>query len=79
MIEPCESGLFSLYINVEGKSYFCSFLEGEEDVIGFDLLNCKDFMKEVWFHPEMVEWRSRLLDTTQRNELKCRECPVFTI
>ena len=79
LIEPCESGLFSLYVNVEGRSYFCSFLEGDGKIYGFDLMSCKDFMREVWFHPEMKKWRQILLETTKNNDLNCRECPKYII
>ncbi len=78
-VEPCESGLFSLYLNVEGQSYFCSFLEGIEKIPKFDLMSCEDFMKEVWFNPEMIIWRQKLLETTKNNEFKCRECPKYII
>ncbi len=78
-IEPCESGLFSLYINVEGKSYFCSFLEGDDEIPEFDLINCDNFMKDIWFHPEMIKWRQKLLKTADKNKLNCRECPKYTI
>ena len=37
MIEPCESGLFSSYINVDGFFYPCSFNEKPE--WGFDVVN----------------------------------------
>ena len=78
-IEPCESGLFSLYVNVEGRSYICSFLEGDKNMPRFDLMSCRDFMSEIWFHPEMIKWRQHLLATTKNNELNCRECPKYTI
>ena len=53
MSEPCESfGLFSSYINVEGKYFPCSFVEGEgEWKEGIDVVNCDDFVKDIWFNP----------------------------
>ncbi len=78
-IEPCESGLFSLYINVRGKSYFCSFIEGEKDFSEFDLVNCKNFLNEVWFHKDMIKWRNNLLASSNQNKFNCRECLVFEI
>ncbi|MHA1273618.1 MAG: hypothetical protein ACTSVV_16430 [Promethearchaeota archaeon] len=79
LVEPCESGLFSLYINVNGISYFCSFLEGEPDIYSFNILECQNFLKDVWYHPKMIEWRKKLLHTSKSNDLNCRECPHFKI
>ena len=54
MSEPCESSCFSLYIDVEGKSYPCSFLEGENGFEGIDLLNINNFFKDVWFNVNII-------------------------
>ena len=71
--ERCESCLFSLYVNVEGKAFPCSFCEGEGDwKEGIDLLSAENFTKDVWKHPRFVEWRKNLL-------AKGRECPVFKV
>ena len=71
--EPCESGVFSSYINVEGKYFPCSFSEGETGYKeGLDVVNCNDFLKDVWFHPSTVAWRKKLLGN-------CRNCPIFDI
>jgi hypothetical protein len=72
MAEPCESGLFSAYINVEGKYFPCSFTEGEKGIKGIDLLKIKDFMKEVWYAPSVISWRKRLIGN-------CRSCPIFNV
>lgn len=37
-IEPCESTLFSIYIDVNGKAYPCSFSTGEMGMQGIDML-----------------------------------------
>lgn len=79
LVEPCESGLFSFYMNVKGISYFCSFLEGEPDICSFNVLECEDFLKDIWYHPKMEEWRTILLNTADKNELKCRQCPHYNI
>jgi MoaA/NifB/PqqE/SkfB family radical SAM enzyme len=68
-VEPCESGLFSFYINVEGKGFPCSFTEEGE---GIDLLTIDDFLSEVWFNPEIVAWRNNLLACG-------RACPVYNV
>lgn len=46
-IEPCESfAVFSSYFNVDGIYYPCSFAEKIFD--GINVLNCEDFVKDVW-------------------------------
>lgn len=71
--EPCESTLFSTYINVEGQMFPCSFAEGtpgwEE---GIDVAGCGDFQAEVWNHPRVLEFRSKLLG-------RCRNCPIYDL
>ncbi len=72
-VEPCESGLFSSYINCHGEFFVCSFAEGENDwQEGLDVLNCEDFLKDIWNHPRLELWRKRLID---RN----RECPIYDL
>jgi radical SAM protein with 4Fe4S-binding SPASM domain len=78
MTEPCESGLFSTYIDVEGTFFPCSFAEGFGDwQEGLDVLNCEDFMKDIWVHPKLVAWRKALIKNTDEN--KCRNCPLFEV
>jgi MoaA/NifB/PqqE/SkfB family radical SAM enzyme len=73
-VEPCESGLFSSYINVDGNFYVCSFAEGEDNwKTGLNVLDCKnhqDFLDKVWHNPRLVKWRKRLLDNN-------RSCPIY--
>lgn len=72
-VEPCESGLFSSYINCHGKFFVCSFAEGEDKWIeGLDVLHCDDFIKNIWDHPRLVAWRERLI----KNK---RECPIYDL
>ena len=68
--EPCESGLFSSYINCHGQFVYCSFAEGIEDEM--DVLNCDNFLQDIWFNEKTVEWRKRLL----QNE---RTCPIYDL
>jgi MoaA/NifB/PqqE/SkfB family radical SAM enzyme len=68
-IEPCESTLFSSYISVDSRFYPCSFAEEGE---GLDVVNCKDFIKDIWNHPTTIEWRNRLLSCN-------RNCPIYRI
>ena len=70
MAEPCESGLFSSYINCYGKFVYCSFAEGIEEEM--DVLNCNDFLQDIWFNEKTINWRKRLL---QNN----RCCPIYDL
>ena len=73
MSEPCESVCFSSYIDVHGKFAPCSFCEGivgwEE---GLDVVNCKDFLQDIWNHSKTVDFRESLLANR-------RSCPVYNI
>jgi hypothetical protein len=71
--EPCESGLFSMYCNSAGQFFPCSFMEGKDDwVTGLDLVNIKNFYKEIWNNKKVVQWRKRLLANQ-------RACPCYKI
>lgn len=73
MVEPCESSLFSFYTDVNGHYYPCSFCEGEQEwKTGLDVTNCKDFLKDIWFHPKTHSFREKLLKNS-------RNCPMFDI
>ena len=54
MAEPCESGRFSAYIDVKGNYYPCSFLEGTSSLFsniwtnGISVVDCNDFLEDVW-------------------------------
>jgi MoaA/NifB/PqqE/SkfB family radical SAM enzyme len=69
-VEPCESGLFSAYVDVDGLFYPCSF--STEAFTGFRVENCKDFLEDIWYSDEVYSWRNRLL----RN---CRSCPIHKV
>jgi len=69
-IEPCESTLFSIYINVEGKAFPCSFCEGVEGYDGVDV-------KDAWTSEEFKKFRSALL--ANKDENGCRNCPVYKL
>jgi len=64
--EPCESGLFSAYFNVDGKFFPCSFAEGTKGwEEGLDV-------EEFWGNSKIVKWRETLI--------KCgRVCPLYKI
>jgi len=72
-VEPCESGLFSSYINCYGEFFVCSFAEDEDDwKVGLDALGCEDFLKDIWHNPRLIAWRERLL-------LGKRACPIYDL
>ena len=85
MAEPCEAfGMFSSYINCKGYYYPCSFCEGESDwEDGLDVLNCNDFMKDIWFNEKVNKWRQIILQSSQKCDCEfkpiCRSCPIFSI
>ena len=77
MAEPCESGLFSFYCDVNGVAYPCSFMEGEGRwEKGINLLEIDDFKGEVWYNNKLIEWRENLLD---KNKKGCFDCPYYDI
>lgn len=72
-VEPCESMLFSIYIDVLGMVYPCSFSPGSKGwEEGLDAVNCSDFLNDIWFHPKMEQWRTTLLSGN-------RKCPLYKI
>lgn len=73
MAEPCESGLFSSYINCHGQFFVCSFAEGEDSWLeGLDVLGCKSFLVDIWYNERLVAWRDRLIAND-------RECPIYDL
>lgn len=77
LAEPCESDCFSAYINVDAKFFHCSFTEGEDSWKGIDVLNCDDFIRDVWNSSEACRFRQKLMDSTKRDG--CRSCPIFNL
>jgi len=84
-IEPCESTLFSIYINADAEVFPCSFTEGTEKwERGISMLEVNDFMKEVWFGQRLSEWRESLMASSKgcnqcTMQIHCRSCPAFDI
>jgi radical SAM protein with 4Fe4S-binding SPASM domain len=80
LVEPCESNLFSIYVDVNGKTVPCSFLSNEWEEIDLTKENMK---LEEWWNSELTKrWREKLLATaTTKDPLVygCRQCPVFDI
>lgn len=75
--EPCESTLFSIYVNSHGYMFPCSFSEeenrNEENWLeGLNILTCKDFKKDIWFNKRTQSFRQKLLENK-------RHCPIFNL
>ncbi len=70
VVEACEGSCFSVYINVDGVAYPCSFMEGQVTIKGISTLGAKDFLQDVWFSREFTEFREKLM-------LAGRSCPEF--
>mgnify|MGYP000439193913 CR=1 FL=1 len=77
MAESCESTLFSYYINVDGVGFPCSFSENTPDYKGIDVIECEDFVRDVWYGEETEKFRSRVINNKDRNE--CRMCPIYNL
>lgn len=83
MAEPCESTCFSLYVNVEGKYFPCSFSEGHDFgragdwSDGIDLTKINSFIPELWNNQKTLQFRNALLNNL--DELGVRKCPLYEI
>lgn len=64
-IEPCESTLYSSYINVRGEFFACSFAENEGEK-GLSVVECDDFLQDIWFHAKTRAFSEGVS--------KCRNC-----
>lgn len=66
-IEPCESTLYSLYIDVNGDFFPCSFspdTPGWEE--GLSVLKCNNFLTDIWNNEKTKQFRN--------NVIQCRGC-----
>ena len=78
MCEPCESGLFSAYINADGDFYPCSFMEGVDDWWrGLSVLKANDFIEDIWMNDKTEDWRNKLLKNVDLHGI--RKCPFYDI
>jgi len=77
MVEPCESTLFSYYINVDGIGFPCSFTEGNPAYHGVNVAECNDFIKDVWMGEEAVRFREAVLGNKDAHG--CRMCPLYDL
>lgn len=72
--EPCESGMFSSYVNCKGEYFPCSFCERstEKWMEGMNVLKCESFIKDIWSSENVKEWRNKLVACN-------RSCPIFNV
>lgn len=72
-IEPCESSVYSSYIDVKGFYYPCSFTPGTDNWNeGLDVLNCNDFLTDIWYNQKTKDFKSKLLNCS-------RDCILYKI
>lgn len=79
-VEPCESTLYSIFVNVKGEVFPCSFMEKEQGwEKGIDLTDekYKNYTTQVWNHPRVLEWRQNSLRCIDCNG--CNQCPHYEI
>lgn len=75
LCEPCESTLFSYYIDTAGYGFPCSFAEvlyESEEWNGVDVAGCQDFIKDVWNAEETKKFREQCIGN-------CRKCPIYAL
>jgi len=73
-VEPCESTLFSVYVNVLGVAYPCSFSEGV--CKGVSVID-NDFINGVWMSDAFISFRNKV--TGNKDENGCRMCPLYEL
>lgn len=74
--EPCESTLYSLYIDVNGDFYPCSFAtetDGWEK--GLSVIDCEDFIKDIWQHEKTKKFREKVINCRDCNQ----SCSIYEI
>ena len=79
-VEPCESTKFSIFVNVKGEVFPCSFMEKEQGwETGIDLTDDKyrNYTTQVWNHPRLLEWRMMSMKCVDCQG-KCK-CPHYEI
>lgn len=67
LVEPCESTLYSMYIDVNGDFYPCSFSTGTPDWDeGLSVIQCNNFIDDIWNNKKTKQFRESVI--------KCRGC-----
>lgn len=75
MVEPCESTLFSYYVDVDGKGLPCSF--SPDIVEAIDVVAAEDFLIDVWKHPTTEAFRYKNITSKDGND--CRNCVIYNL
>lgn len=90
LFDGCDSFRFSVYINVFGKVFPCSFVEGAPEwggkkdtknsscsthVTNLDILSCSDFCTDIWKSPAAIKFREQLSHSSDITE--CWRCSYF--
>lgn len=72
--EPCESSLFSIYIDTYGKFYPCSFSPKTKvwGDTGLDVLECNNFIEDIWYNDRTKAFRKTLIEND-------RNCTIYKI
>ena len=81
-VKSCESAIESMYIDVNGNFYPCSFCQGVKGwtTVGeTNVFDCEDFIKDIWNHPKTENFRRKLHLSAENNRYNCRECPMYSI
>ena len=72
-IESCCATRFSSYIDVECNYFPCSFTPSTPGwETGINVLECEDFIKDVWNNPRTIAFRNKLI----ANDCNC---PIYKI
>ena len=69
-IEPCESGSFSSYINIDAVFHPCSF--SNNCTLGIDVTKANDFLDDIWNARSTRDERNKI-------HLNGRSCPYFNV
>jgi MoaA/NifB/PqqE/SkfB family radical SAM enzyme len=83
--EPCESTLFSSYINCYGEFFPCSFTENSKGwETGLNVLTCENFAKDIWNNERVVAFRNSLISSSSKcinckSQKICRSCPIYDV
>lgn len=68
-VEPCESTRMSLYIDVNGDFFPCSFMENIGDwKEGISVIECENFIDDVWFDDKTVDFRNKCVECNKLNK-----------
>lgn len=76
LAEPCESTLYSMYVNTHGEFFPCSFIENTSSwEKGINMINIENFFKDVWYNDKVANFRKSVIDCRNCN----KSCPKFEI